>query len=97
MQPVTVIVASERNGGIILPAFPLLVCYLLLPLFLCLLPLFLCTSLIGAYLPAQAQPSRQAVQVVNARTDRPIAYASVDVCSQPLGTVADATGTLPLM
>ena len=64
-------------------------CYLLLPL-------FLCTSLIGAYLPAQAQPSRQAVQVVDTRADRPIAYASVGVCSQPLGTVADATGTLPL-
>ena len=89
MQPVTGIVASERNGGIILPAFSLLVCYLLLPL-------FLCTSLIGAYLPAQAQPSRQAVQVVDARTDHPIAYASVGVCSQPLGTVVDATGTLPL-
>lgn len=88
-QQVAGIVASERNGGIILPTFPLLVCYLLLPL-------FLCTSLIGAYLPAQAQPSRQAVQVVDARTDRPIAYASVGVCSQLLGTVADATGTLPL-
>ena len=81
--------AFERNGGIILPAFPLLLCYLLLPL-------FLCTSLIGAYLPAQAQPSRQAVQVVDARTDRPIAYASVGVCSKSLGTVADAMGTLLL-
>ena len=89
MQPGTGIAAFERNGGIILPAFPLLLCYLLLPL-------FLCTSLIGAYLPAQAQPSRQAVQIVDACTDRHIAYASVGVCSESLGTVADAMGTLLL-
>ncbi len=50
----------------------------------------------GVIFTSQAQTSPAQIRVVDARSGRPIPYASVGVRGRPLGTVADAAGTFPL-
>ena len=83
--------ASEANDGLTkLPAFS--------PLMLRHLPQLLLWAALTTVtlLPTHAQLIQATVLVIDARTSKPIPYASVGVCGKPLGTVANATGTFPL-